>query len=194
VALCFAELSSRFDTTGGPYVFARAAFGDFVGFEIGWMQWFSRATSQASIMAATAVALGYYWPALKEGWLRAGFMVALTLIFGGIGYLMVAAGWPRAPFVLGLVLGKIAENYLYISTARYGADWLTRPVVLVLIAILVVIQLWLVAAAVDALMARQTTVLVPTAVASSVLLVLSAGLLWYVVSFDARLRHWGRRG
>jgi hypothetical protein len=66
--------------------------------------------------------------------------------------------------------------------------------VLVLIAILVVIQLWLVAAAVDALMARQTTVLVPTAVASTVLLVLSAGLLWYVVSFDARLRHWGRRG
>ena len=38
VALCFAELSSRFDTTGGPYVFTRAAFGDFVGFEIGWMQ------------------------------------------------------------------------------------------------------------------------------------------------------------
>jgi hypothetical protein len=66
--------------------------------------------------------------------------------------------------------------------------------VLVLIAILVVIQLWLVAAAVDALMARQTTVLVPTAVASTVLLVLSTGLLWYVVSFDARLRHWGRRG
>jgi hypothetical protein len=66
--------------------------------------------------------------------------------------------------------------------------------VLVLIAILVVIQLWLVAAAVDALMARQTTVLVPTALASTVLLVLSLGLLWYVVSFDARLRHWNRRG
>ena len=66
--------------------------------------------------------------------------------------------------------------------------------VLVLIAILVVIQLWLVAAAVEALMARQTTVLVPTAVASSVLLALSGALLWYVVSFDARLRHWSRRG
>jgi uncharacterized protein DUF6755 len=66
--------------------------------------------------------------------------------------------------------------------------------VLVLIAILVVIQLWLVAAAVDALMARHTSVLVPTAVASSLLLALSGGLLWYVVSFDARLRHWSRRG
>jgi hypothetical protein len=66
--------------------------------------------------------------------------------------------------------------------------------VLVLIAILVVIQLWLVAAAVDALMARQTAVLMPTAIASVVLLALSGGLLWYVVSFDARLRHWGRHG
>ena len=65
--------------------------------------------------------------------------------------------------------------------------------VLALIAILVVIQLWLVAAAVDALMARQVTVLVPTAMASGGLFVLSAGLLWYVVSFDARLRHWSRR-
>ena len=66
--------------------------------------------------------------------------------------------------------------------------------VLLLIAILVVIQLWLVAAAVDALMARDTAILVPTAVASAVLFVVSGGLLWYVVSFDARLRHWSRRG
>ena len=65
--------------------------------------------------------------------------------------------------------------------------------VLVLIAILVVIQLWLVAAAVDALLSRQMVVLVPTAIASGVLFALSGGLLWYVVSFDARLRHWSRR-
>ena len=66
--------------------------------------------------------------------------------------------------------------------------------VLVLIAILVVIQLWLVAAAVDALMARQTSVLVPSAIASIGLFALSGALLWYVVSYDARLRHWDRRG
>ena len=66
--------------------------------------------------------------------------------------------------------------------------------VLVLIAIPVVIQLWLVAAAVDALLSRQMAVLVPTAIASGVLFALSGGLLWYVVSFDARLRHGSRRG
>jgi TctA family transporter len=66
----------------------------------------------------------------------------VTLVFGAVGYLMVRAGWPRSPFVLGLVLGKIAENYLYISVARYEAAWLTRPVVLVLIAVAVAVILY----------------------------------------------------
>ena len=54
VALCFAEVGSRFDSTGGPYLYTRAAFGRFVGFEVGWMQWFTRAASQASVMAGIA--------------------------------------------------------------------------------------------------------------------------------------------
>ncbi len=66
--------------------------------------------------------------------------------------------------------------------------------ILVLIATLVVLQLWLLAAALDALLGRQTAVLVPAAIASTALLVMNAGLLWYVVSFDERLRQWGPRG
>ena len=65
--------------------------------------------------------------------------------------------------------------------------------VLVLIATLVVIQLWLLAAALDALLGRQLNVLAPTAIASIALFGMSGGLLWYVVAFDARLRQWGRR-
>src|SRR5262245_61957814 len=68
--------------------------------------------------------------------------IVVTLVFGAIGYFMVLAGWPRAPFVLGLVLGKITENYLYISVARYEAAWLTRPVVLILVAIAVAVILY----------------------------------------------------
>lgn len=77
------------------------------------------------------------------------------------------------------------------ETRQQGATLFSA--ILVLIAILVVIQLWLVAAALDALLARHLAVLVPTAVASIMLFVLNGGLLWYVVSFDARLRHWGSR-
>src|SRR3954451_10033233 len=111
VALCFAELSSRFDTTGGPYVFTRAAFGDFVGFEIGWMQWFSRATSQASIMAATAIALGYYWPALTSGWPRAAFLVVLTLSFGAVNIRGVRQG---SLLVNVMTVGKLVPLAVFI--------------------------------------------------------------------------------
>src|SRR6267142_31000 len=72
---------------------------------------------------------GVLGPGAANNFKEGGSLVP-TIAFGAMGYLMVLAGWPRAPFVLGLVLGKIAENYLYISIARYEAAWLTRPVVL----------------------------------------------------------------
>ena len=59
----------------------------------------------------------------------------VTLIFGLIGYYMVLHGWPRPPLILGLILGRIAENYLWISTAAYGAKWLLFPSVVILILI-----------------------------------------------------------
>jgi len=65
--------------------------------------------------------------------------LVVTLVFGGVGYLMVLAGWPRAPFVLGLVIGKIAENNLWISVARYDAAWLGRPVVVALLLLAVAV-------------------------------------------------------
>src|SRR5471032_96507 len=111
VALCFAELSSRFDATGGPYLYTRAAFGDFVGFEVGWMQWFSRASSQASIMAATAVALGYYWPALRLGSSRSLFLIALTILFAWINVRGVRQGsW----VVNILTVGKLVPLAIFI--------------------------------------------------------------------------------
>ena len=61
----------------------------------------------------------------------------MTLIFGWFGYLMVRYRWPRAPLVLGLVLGDVAERYLWISVARYGSAWLTRPIVVILILLIV---------------------------------------------------------
>ncbi len=52
VAWCFAEVATRFEGTGGAYLYTRAAFGRFVAFEVGWMQWFTRVTSQASDAAS----------------------------------------------------------------------------------------------------------------------------------------------
>jgi len=59
--------------------------------------------------------------------------LVVTLIFGLVGYFMVLFGWPRPPLILGLILGRIGENYLWISTAAYGAKWLLFPSVIILI-------------------------------------------------------------
>src|ERR671912_1214655 len=84
VALCFAEVGSRFERTGGPYLYTRAAFGRFVGFEVGWMQWVTRVTSQAGIANAVALALGFYWPAITTGAGRVLTISGMTLALGWI--------------------------------------------------------------------------------------------------------------
>src|SRR5258708_24740503 len=47
VVLCFAEVASRFPDPGGPYLYAREAFGPFVGFEAGWLTFRIRVTALA---------------------------------------------------------------------------------------------------------------------------------------------------
>lgn len=57
------------------------------------------------------------------------------LIFGMVGWVMKINRWPRPPLVLGFVLGALLENYMFISVTRYGFEWMTRPIVVVLFAV-----------------------------------------------------------
>lgn len=61
-----------------------------------------------------------------------GDMIVLIL-FGLLGWAMKRLGWPRPPLILGLVLGVLLERYLSISMLRFGSDWLSRPLVIVLL-------------------------------------------------------------
>lgn len=58
--------------------------------------------------------------------------MALVLLFGALGWVMVELDWQRPPLLLGLVLGDIAERNLFIATRIDGAAWLLRPGVIVL--------------------------------------------------------------
>lgn len=57
-----------------------------------------------------------------------------------------------------------------------------------LIGILVVIQLWLLAAALDALLSGHREVPVSAAIASFILFLINGGMLIFVLSFDRRVR------
>src|SRR3982750_3931004 len=76
---CFAEVASRFSEAGGPYVYAGAAFGSFVGIETGWLTWLTRLAASAASANLFVDSLGQFLPGVTMGVSRA---LALTAIVG----------------------------------------------------------------------------------------------------------------
>jgi amino acid transporter len=120
VALCFAEVGSRFEGTGGPYLYTQAAFGRFVAFEVGWMQWFTRVASQASVANGIALAVAFYWPAMKVGPGRALLIAALTLTLAFIN----ARGITQSAWLVNsLTVAKLVPLAIFIAVGLFFAEW-----------------------------------------------------------------------
>lgn len=119
IALCFAEVGSRFERTGGPYLPARVAFGRFIGFEVGWMMWFTRVASQASVANGLAIALAFYRPGLASGLPRALVVTTLTLLLTWIN----VRGIRQSSWVVNaLTIGKLAPLLLFIIVGIWFVD------------------------------------------------------------------------
>ncbi len=84
LVLCFAEAASHFSEPGGAYLYARTAFGDFIGFETGWMNWIARVTSLASLSNGFVVSLARLFPSLGTGYARAAVIILTIAILAGI--------------------------------------------------------------------------------------------------------------
>ncbi len=117
VVLCFAEASSRFEGTGGAYLYTRTAFGDLVGFEVGWMTWIARLTSVASLSAGFAQALGYLVPGAATGLGRAAAIVLPLAGLVAINLVGVRAG-ARAAVVL--VVAKLVPLAVFVAAGAFA--------------------------------------------------------------------------
>jgi amino acid transporter len=89
IILCFAEVSSRFTDTGGPYLYAREAFGPAVGFQVGWINWIARISAFATNCNLLVIYLSFFWPAAGSGIRRALVITGVTLALTTINYLGV---------------------------------------------------------------------------------------------------------
>lgn len=90
IALSFAELSSMYDRSGGPYVYARDAFGKPVGFAVGWLGMATGVLGLAAVAVGFAGALARFVPAAATA--RAEIAVALIALLGFINWLGVKQG------------------------------------------------------------------------------------------------------
>jgi amino acid transporter len=79
IMCCFAEVASCFTEAGGPYLYARVAFGRLMGIEMGWMLWLSQLTAPAANANLFVIYLGEFWPRANEPVPR---FVILTLLVG----------------------------------------------------------------------------------------------------------------
>ncbi len=82
LALTFANLGSRYPQTGGPYAFAKIAFGEFAGFINAWSYWIGGCIGNAALLTACAGYLAFFLPAVKaNGMLAFGITTAFLWLF-----------------------------------------------------------------------------------------------------------------
>jgi basic amino acid/polyamine antiporter, APA family len=92
VMACFAEVASRFDQSGGVYLYTRAAFGRTFGIAIVWLGWLARLTAAAANANLFVLYVGEFWPAAKSPLPR---IIVLTLLLGvltAVNYVGVKKG------------------------------------------------------------------------------------------------------
>jgi basic amino acid/polyamine antiporter, APA family len=123
LVLNFAEASSHFDRPGGAYLYARSAFGDFIGFETGWMNWIARVTSLASLSNGMVLALALLQPSLGQGAARHAIIAAIVLILAAIHFIGVRYG---AASIYIFTLGKLVPLVGFIIVALLA--WKSNPI------------------------------------------------------------------
>jgi amino acid transporter len=117
--LCFAEAGSRFRDTGGPYLYAHAAFGAWPAFAIGWLLWLARVSSFAALTNLFVTYLAWFVPGADEGAARIMSCVLPALALAALNLLGV-----RGSTRVGnaFALGKLAPLVLLVLAGMFFVE------------------------------------------------------------------------
>ena len=80
LALSFANLGSKFPTTGGPIVYAKKAYGEFTAFLVAWTFWIGSWIGNAAIITAIIRYLTPFFPILGDNGLLA-FLISSAILW-----------------------------------------------------------------------------------------------------------------
>jgi amino acid transporter len=119
IVFCFAEVGSRFTATGGPYLYARTAFGSFVGFQVGWLMWLARVAAFAALCNLAIGYLTHFAPVLGAGLWRAGLIVAVV---GALTAVNVAGVRISAGVTNAFTVGKLIPLLLIAGVGVWFVD------------------------------------------------------------------------
>lgn len=124
IILCFAEVSSRFSETGGPYLYAREAFGPAVGFEVGWLMWLARLTAFAANCNLLVDYLGYFWPRATAVYWREAIIITVVGLLTAVNIIGVRdTARVSNIFTVGKLIPMIffiAAGFFFLDTGNYS--------------------------------------------------------------------------
>ncbi|MBA2369405.1 MAG: amino acid permease [Candidatus Protochlamydia sp.] len=124
IAWCFSQCAALFNRNGGAYLYAKEAFGDFIGFEIGLMRWVVGMIAWGTLTVGLITAVGSFWPEAARDPLRSLLIVGFV---GGLGIFNLA-GIQFLKYINNIVtiakmlplLCVVAAGSYYTQTTNFG--------------------------------------------------------------------------
>lgn len=116
IVVCYAEVSSRFSATGGPYIYAREAFGPIVGFEVGWLYWIVRVTTFAANCNLLITYFGFFVPQASQGTFR---VVAISVVVLAIFVVNLIGVKQSAMMTNIFTAGKLIPLFVFVAVGVF---------------------------------------------------------------------------
>lgn len=102
ITFCFAEASGLFKENGGAYIYAKEAFGDFIGYEVGFLSWATRIIAFSTMSVGFATALGGLIPSLNTDMMKNIIISVIFIVLAVIN-------------LLGIKLYEVIQNLATIA-------------------------------------------------------------------------------
>jgi amino acid transporter len=116
IVLCFCEVSSRFESTGGMFLYGREAFGPEIGFEIGWLYWIVRVATFAANCNAMLAYVGFFFAGVNEGITR---IAIISVVVIGITFINLLGVRETALVTNVFAVGKIVPLLIFAAVGIF---------------------------------------------------------------------------
>lgn len=120
VALCFAAMATRHDEAGGPYLYARRAFGRWPAFVVAWTAWISMWAALAAAVTGIPGYLAVFLPGADAPGPAAAIALSLVVLLGWINCRGVKSAAGTATL---LTVVKLLPLLLFVAVGLFAVDW-----------------------------------------------------------------------
>jgi amino acid transporter len=120
VGLCFGEVASMTSRNGGPYAYCRDAYGESIGFAIGWMSLASTVLAFGAVARALGRNLSYLVPALAGDAAQAALACAIIAVLAALNWRGIKLGAAVSNLFSA---AKLLPIFIFVAVGLFAVDF-----------------------------------------------------------------------